>query len=69
MLVSLKLACLLYKCTLVCLQQVPRRITVGEVPAFMNWSGPVLAGNIVPRVQERSERAERAEKCSEHCWA
>ena len=32
----------------------------------------MLAGNIVPGVQERSgraERSERAEQCSEHSWA
>ena len=32
----------------------------------------VLAGNIVPGVQERSkhaERSERAEQCSEYSWA
>ena len=34
--------------------------------------GSVLAGNVVPRSQGRSERAkrsERAEQCSEHFWA
>ena len=29
----------------------------------------VLAGNIVPRSQGRSERAERAAQCSKHSWA
>ena len=29
----------------------------------------MLAGNIVPEVQECSERSERAEQCSEHSWA
>ena len=36
-----------------------------DAPSFGNWHQPVLAGNIVPGVQERSEHAERSER-AEH---
>ena len=46
---------------------------VSEAPSLCHHSAgniaPVLAGNIVPGVQERSERDEHAEQCSEHSWA
>ena len=54
---------------------MPRRMAKLPEPLgakHEQWRGPVipvLAGHVVPGVQERSKCSERAEQCSEHSWA